>query len=125
MLNIPELMKPIYQKAINPGRRRNLDGEIVDNICHCHPRPNDEVKLVTIAHPTTSKPLSAFEDPEKIAVLLPNGQAPAALYSIALKSWLNAHNTIANWLQVDGQKTLNEPCLYPNKVSNWPLVWLL
>jgi|GEM_PF-222750 ADP-ribose pyrophosphatase YjhB (NUDIX family) len=111
----PEIMREVYQKSLYPGTRLNDDGELVDDPGVCHPRMNDQGKWVSIYHPTTPKPMSAFADPLRCAVMLPNGQAPASLNGIAFQVWQSAPKTLAGWAYVDGQMAMDEPVLAPKQ----------
>lgn len=114
-LKLSEDLQTILTKAAQPGTCLNIDGEVVDKICNSHPRLNDKNRLVVISHPTTPTPLSAFNDPQKLAVLLPNGQVPDSLNAIPLTPWSTHPQTLAQWAQVDGQSTLSEPDFKPKK----------
>jgi ADP-ribose pyrophosphatase YjhB (NUDIX family) len=55
--------------------------------------------------------MSAFDDPWKYAVILPNGQAPALLNGIDFQPWQTAPKTLAAWRHVEGQAAIDEPAL--------------
>jgi ADP-ribose pyrophosphatase YjhB (NUDIX family) len=109
----PEMMQPVYQQSLHPGTRYNDDDELIDDPGVCHPRLNDQGEWVTIYHPTHPLPMSAFADPTKLAILLPNGQSPAALNGIAFQPWDTAPKTLAGWVHVEGQAKIDEPPLKP------------
>jgi 8-oxo-dGTP pyrophosphatase MutT (NUDIX family) len=111
----PEIMQKVYHKSLHPGTRLNDKGELVDDPGVCHPRLNDQGKWVSIYHPTTPQPMSAFADPCSAAVMLPNGQAPAILNGIDFQAWQSAPTTLAGWVHVDGQLVMDEPVLVPKQ----------
>lgn len=111
----PEIMQPIYQKSLHPGTNYNDDGELIDDPGVCHPRLNDKGEWVTIYHPTHPLPMSAFDDPTKLAILLPNGQSPSALNGITFQPWRTAPKTLTGWVHVEGQAKIDEPPLQPKK----------
>ncbi|MDD5460210.1 MAG: NUDIX hydrolase [Methylococcales bacterium] len=109
----PEIMQPIYQKSLHPDTRYNDDDELIDDPGVCHPRLNDQGEWVTIFHPTHPLPMSAFADPTKLAIMLPNGQSPAAINGIAFQPWQTAPKTLSGWVHVAGQTKIDEPPLKP------------
>ncbi len=109
----PEIIQPVYQKSLHPGTRYNDDDELIDDPGVCHPRLNDQGEWVTIYHPTHPLPMSAFADPTKLAIMLPNGQFPAELNGIAFQPWQTAPKTLAGWMHVEGQTKIDEPPLKP------------
>lgn len=111
----PEIMQEIYHKSLHPGTRLNDKGELIDDPGVCHPRLNDQGEWVSIFHPTTPKPMSAFADPCSAAVMLPNGQAPASLNGIGFQAWQSAPRTLAGWVHVEGQLAMDEPALVPKQ----------
>jgi ADP-ribose pyrophosphatase YjhB (NUDIX family) len=109
----PEIMQPIYQKSLHPDTRYNDDDELIDDPGVCHPRLNNHGEWVTIFHPTHPLPMSAFADPTKLAIMLPNGQLPTAINGIAFQPWQSAPKTLAGWVHVEGQIKIDEPLLKP------------
>jgi ADP-ribose pyrophosphatase YjhB (NUDIX family) len=111
--NIPETLQEVYQKSLHPGTRLNDEGELIDDPGILHPRLNDKGEWVTIYHPIAPTPMSAFEDPDRYAVMLPNGQAPKSLHGIAFQPWQNIPKSLAEWAHVEGQSQLEEPSFIP------------
>ncbi|MGZ8941541.1 MAG: NUDIX hydrolase [Methylobacter sp.] len=104
-----ESLRDIEQKSLHPGTRLNDQGELIDVPGVFHPRLNDKGERVIISHPTAPTPLSAFDDPERYAVMLPNGQAPQSLNGIDFQPWRDVPRTLARWMHVQGQVDLEEP----------------
>jgi len=44
-----------------------------------HPRPDDKGNPVKIINPSQPTPLSAFDEPGEVAVIVPEGETPKAL----------------------------------------------
>ena len=76
-----------------------------------HPRPDDKGNPVNIINPSQPTPLSAFDDPGVVAVVVPDGETPNALNGIGFSSWTNTPANKAEWLSVTGQANLNEPAI--------------
>ncbi|WP_051091834.1 NUDIX hydrolase [Methylosarcina fibrata] len=74
-----------------------------------HPRLNDKGEKIIIAHPTPATPMSAFEDPNRYAVMLPNGEAPNSLNDIRFEPWQDVPESVAEWEHVKSQSQLDEP----------------
>lgn len=108
-----ELLQDAYQKPQHQGAQLNGKGDLIDLQVVFHPSLNDKGERVIISHPTLPTPISAFDDPNSYAVMLPNGQAPKSLHGIAFKPWQNIPKTLAEWVQVDGQVKLDEPTFTP------------
>jgi len=51
-----------------------------------HPRPDDKGNPVKIINPSQPTPLSAFDDPGEVAVVVPDGETPKALNGIGFSS---------------------------------------
>ena len=73
-----------------------------------HPRPDDKGNPVKIINPSQPTPLSAFDDPGEVAVVVPDGESPKALNGIGFSSWKDTPTNTAEWLQFDGQIKTNE-----------------
>ena len=78
-----------------------------------HPRPDDKGNPVKIINPSQPTPLSAFDDPGEVAVVVPDGETPKALNGIGFSSWKNTPTSTADWLQVEGQIKINETKMAP------------
>lgn len=62
-----------------------------------HPCFNDNGQPVVIRTPSTPTPLSHWDDPGKIATVLPGGALPAALNGIAFSPWSEAPAAADGW----------------------------
>jgi len=78
-----------------------------------HPRPDNHGKPVTIKHPSTATPLDCFDDPTKVAIVVPDGEAPESLNGTGIAPWKGAPTRTAEWLHVNGQAQLSEPAMTP------------
>ena len=76
-----------------------------------HPRPDDKGNPVRIVNPNQPTPLSAFDDPGEVAVVVPDGETPKALNGIGFSSWKDTPTSTAEWLSVTGQANFNEPAM--------------
>lgn len=83
------------------------------NIKHIHPRPDDKGNPVKIHKFSKPTPLSAFDDPSQVVVVVPDGETPTALNGINIAPWTGAPTSKVEWLQIAGQAELNEPPLCP------------
>ncbi|MGJ0485150.1 MAG: NUDIX hydrolase [Methylomicrobium sp.] len=98
----PELLKILGDDALD-----------IENMKHIHPRPDDNGKMVTIHHPSISSPVTAFDDPQQIAVVVPDGETPSTLNKIALTAWDSLPESLAEWIHVTGQADIDEPPMQP------------
>jgi ADP-ribose pyrophosphatase YjhB (NUDIX family) len=108
-----ESLRDVEQMSLHPGARLNGQGELIDVPGVFHPRLNDKGERVIISHPTAPTPMAAFIDPNRYAVMLPNGQAPQSLNGIAFESWQDVPKSVADWVHVEGQSKLEEPPFTP------------
>jgi 8-oxo-dGTP pyrophosphatase MutT (NUDIX family) len=108
-----ESLQDIEQMSLHPGTRLNDQGELIDVPGVFHPKLNDKDERVIISHPTAPTPMSAFDDPDSYAVMLPNGQAPQSLNGIAFEPWQDVPESVAEWIHVEGQANLKEPPFIP------------
>jgi 8-oxo-dGTP pyrophosphatase MutT (NUDIX family) len=83
------------------------------NVKHIHPRPDDKGNPVKIYNPSKPTPLSAFDNPSQVAVVVPDGETPTALNGINIAPWVGAPTSTVEWLRVAGQAELIEPSLCP------------
>ncbi|MGZ8238122.1 MAG: NUDIX hydrolase [Methylobacter sp.] len=83
------------------------------NVKHIHPRSDDKGNPVKIHKPSKPTPLSAFDDPSQVVVVIPAGETPTALNGINIASWASAPTSTVEWLRVAGQTELIEPSLCP------------
>ncbi len=65
-----------------------------------HPRPDDKGIPVTIYNPSKPTPLSAFDIPSQVAVVVPDSETPKTLNGIEVASWSGAPAGTVEWLQV-------------------------
>jgi 8-oxo-dGTP pyrophosphatase MutT (NUDIX family) len=80
---------------------------------HIHPKPDDNGNAVTIHSPSRPSLLECFADPEQIAVVVPEGEIPAAVNGIPLAAWSTAPASLLEWAKVAGQIVLDEPPMKP------------
>jgi 8-oxo-dGTP pyrophosphatase MutT (NUDIX family) len=78
-----------------------------------HPCLDDNGKTVTIHSPSRPSSLKAFADPKQIAVVLPEGETPAAVNGIPLVAWLTVPASLREWAKVAGQADIDEPPIIP------------
>ncbi|MEC4747165.1 NUDIX hydrolase [Methylomicrobium sp. Wu6] len=99
----------------NPNLLKILGADALDieNMKHIHPRPDDNGKMVTIVHPSIPSPLTAFADPQQIAVVVPDGKTPSTLNEIALTAWDSLPESLTEWVHVTGQTDIDEPPMQP------------
>ena len=74
-----------------------------------HPRPNEKGKPVPIHHPHQPSPLSAWDAPDQVATVVPDGMMPQALNKIDLNPWRDAPADRALWTEVPGTARISEP----------------
>jgi 8-oxo-dGTP pyrophosphatase MutT (NUDIX family) len=78
-----------------------------------HPCLDDNGKIVTIHRPSRPSAIEAFADPEQMAVVVPEGEAPAAVNGIPLSAWSTAPASLREWAKVAGQADIDEPPMIP------------
>ncbi len=74
-----------------------------------HPHPDDAGNAVIVQHPLLPTPVTAFDDPLRLATVIPAGPTPAVLNGIPLTSWRAVPTESAAWAAVSGQMELKEP----------------
>jgi hypothetical protein len=80
-----------------------------------HPRPDDKGNPVKIKNPSQATPISAFDDPGEVAIVVPDGESPKALNGISFSSWKDTPTSTDEWLQVEGQIKINETKMLPKR----------
>jgi 8-oxo-dGTP pyrophosphatase MutT (NUDIX family) len=80
---------------------------------HIHPKPDDNGNAITIHRPSQPSSLEAFADPEQVAVVVPEGETPAAVNGIPLAAWSTAPASPLQWAKVAGQIDIDEPPMEP------------
>ncbi|MGZ4959545.1 MAG: NUDIX hydrolase, partial [Methylomonas sp.] len=78
-----------------------------------HPRLNDQGKPVKINHPSTATPLDCFDDPNKVVIVVPDGETPESLSGISMSPWTDAPACTVEWQHVAGQAKIEEPVMHP------------
>lgn len=78
-----------------------------------HPRPDENGRPVRLRRPSTPTPLSAWHDPARIAVVIPDGPMPAELAGIGIESWRTAPTDNAGWERLAAQNPITEPAFAP------------
>ncbi len=104
----PEFLQEVVKKSQHPGAALQHESESTHKPEVFHPRTDDKGKPVKINEPTPPAAMSAFADSTKMAIMLPNGQLPAALNGIAFEPWQSAPKTLAGWEHVEGQTKIDE-----------------
>jgi 8-oxo-dGTP pyrophosphatase MutT (NUDIX family) len=74
-----------------------------------HPKPNDAGQPVLLKAPSMPTPLTAWEDPNAVASVIPGGDMPAQINSISFAEWSSAPESAAAWNNVVGQAAIDEP----------------
>lgn len=80
---------------------------------HIHPRLDDHGKEVIIHQPSEPSALETFTNPEKIAVVVPDGKTPAKLNTIGLNHWTTAPASLSDWVNTPVTADINELPLLP------------
>lgn len=75
-----------------------------------HPQKNDKGQPVKINHPNQETKPDTWQDPTKIATVVPGGGKPNDLNGIPFNSW-SPPATEAEWATIPGQVEINEPKL--------------
>lgn len=78
-----------------------------------HPRPDDDGKPVRLVRPSTPTLLSAWHDPTRIAVVIPDGPMPAELAGIPFASCQDAPREPAGWEARASRSCFDEPPFQP------------
>lgn len=74
-----------------------------------HPHPDDDGDAVLIRKPSLPTPLPHWNDPTRIATVVPGGPLPAALNGIALAPWEDAPASAHGWSACAASPGLDEP----------------
>lgn len=74
-----------------------------------HPHRDDNGNPVKLAHPSTPTALWTWQDPESIAIVIPDGPMPSELAAIPFASWDDAPTDRAGWQRVAEQHPVEEP----------------
>ncbi|HQL49201.1 MAG TPA: hypothetical protein PLC09_11085 [Holophaga sp.] len=78
-----------------------------------HPRPDKNKKPVAITHLHTPSPLSTWNDPHRIATVVPDGHMPESLHDVALVPWVDAPKDDAGWSRIAAGFQFEEPEFEP------------
>jgi 8-oxo-dGTP pyrophosphatase MutT (NUDIX family) len=74
-----------------------------------HPCPDDAGNPVVIRMPSTPTALAAWQDPARLATVLPDGALPESVNGIALAPWSAVPDTAAGWAALAEHALLEEP----------------
>jgi len=74
-----------------------------------HPLSDDDGRPVVIRTPSTPTPLSHWEDPGKIATVLPRGALPPALVGVPFSPWAEAPGSTDGWSACVADIGVEEP----------------
>ena len=74
-----------------------------------HPRRDDAGKPVALKQPSQPSSQQAWNDPEALACVVPDGILPAAVNGIPISSWTQPPQSIAQWEALAAQTTVAEP----------------
>lgn len=79
---------------------------------HDHPRTNEKGDPVRIKRPSLASRPSTWHTPKAVATFVPDGNVPAKLNDVLLRSWKDHPKTKAGWNYVEGiNHDLKEPPL--------------
>ena len=53
-----------------------------------HPRKNDQGKTVKLLKPSAPSPLAAWQDPQAVACVVPDGAMPEAVQGTPIRTWM-------------------------------------
>ena len=74
-----------------------------------HPCPNDDGEPVVIRKPSTSTPLPHWDDPGKLATVLPGGALPPMLNGVPFSAWAGAPSNSDGWSACVADVGVDEP----------------
>jgi ADP-ribose pyrophosphatase YjhB (NUDIX family) len=74
-----------------------------------HPCPDDDGNPVVIRIPSTPTAPASWQEPARLATVLPGGALPDAVNGIALAPWSAVPDTPAGWAALAGRSLLEEP----------------
>ena len=74
-----------------------------------HPCPDDDGNPVVIRMPSTPTALAAWQEPARLATVIPGGALPDSVNGIALAPWASAPDSAAGWAALAGHALLEEP----------------
>lgn len=78
-----------------------------------HPKPDEYGEPLVLHAPSEPTPLESWDDPGRLATVLPAGALPPGLNGIAFQPWRHAPRDDAGWAQVAGQDGFDEPPFVP------------
>jgi hypothetical protein len=68
-----------------------------------HPQSDDNGRPVLLRQPSMPTPLSAWENPDAVASVIPCGRMPPQLNGIPFATWADVPRSSAAWNTVSGQ----------------------
>ena len=78
-----------------------------------HPCPDDDGNPVVIRIPTVPTTPASWQEPARLATVVPNGPLPDALNGIPLAPWTSAPDTADGWAALADRSLLEEPPFVP------------
>ena len=85
---------------------------------HVHPKRDSHGREVLLSEPSQPTPLSAWQDPDAIAAVVPGGEIPSTLNGIALAAWPATPRDDAGWARIAGGAGIDEPAFVPPPGKN-------
>lgn len=73
-----------------------------------HPRKNDQGKTVKLLKPSAPSPLAAWQDPQAVACVVPDGAMPEAVQGTPIRTWM-APGDPAAWEALAADMDFAEP----------------
>lgn len=80
---------------------------------YVHPKRDSHGREVLLSEPSRPTPLSAWQDPDAIATVVPGGDMPSTLNGIALAAWTSTPRDDAGWARIAGSTGIEEPAFDP------------
>lgn len=77
-----------------------------------HPKAGEYGEPVNIRNPSSPSPMEHWQDPNKHATTVPNGEMPSELNGVKFEPWKDAPNNNEDWNKVEGQGDFEEPPLH-------------
>ena len=82
-------------------------------VVHHHPRAGEKGEAVVVKAPSHPSAPSTWHHPDAVATFVPEGDVPASINGVGLRSWKDHPKTSEGWDYVDGQMDdLDEPAFH-------------
>lgn len=95
---------------VRPHERSGEPGQVTHPEPHFHPLHDDDGKPVVVHKPHHPSGPSTWHNPDAVATFVPQGDVPASLNGIQLRSWKDHPKTVEGWDYCDGiNDDLDEP----------------